>query len=66
MQDPDEFADPGEDDRTQFQHGNARLLKMLREAQVERLKLKDRNEGLSPEEKALFRELLRDLLGSPM
>jgi DNA primase len=38
---------------------------MLREAQVERLKLKDRNEGLSPEEKALFRELLRDLLGSP-
>lgn len=65
MQDPDEFADPGEDDRTQFQHGNARLLKMLREAQVERLKLKDRNEGLTPEEKALFRELLRDLLGSP-
>lgn len=64
MQDPDEFTDPGEDDRTQFQHGNAKLLKMLREAQVERLKLKDRNEGLTPEEKALFRELLRDLFGS--
>nr|WP_230370317.1 DNA primase [Paludibacterium denitrificans] len=32
MQDPVEFADPGEDDRKLFQDGNQRLLNMLREA----------------------------------
>lgn len=62
MQDPDEFADPSEEDRQQFQDGAAKLLKMLHQTQVERLKQKDRNEGLTPEEVRLLGELLRDLL----
>nr|WP_199066714.1 DNA primase [Chromobacterium sp. ASV5] len=61
MQDPDEFADPSADDRQLFQDGNAKLLKMLRSAQLDRLKLKDQHEGLTPEEKTLLGELLRDL-----
>lgn len=65
MQDPVEFADPGEDDRKLFQDGNQRLLNMLREAQVERLKQKEQNEGLTPEEKVLIRELLRELFAGP-
>lgn len=40
MQDPDEFADPSEEDRQQFQDGAAKLLKMMRQTQVERLKQK--------------------------
>ena len=65
MQDPDEFADPGADDRQQFQDGNARLLKMLHAAQLERLKQKDRHEGLTSEEKALLGQLLREMFSSP-
>ncbi|OHX12912.1 DNA primase [Chromobacterium sphagni] len=65
MQDPDEFADPSEDDRQLFQDGNAKLLKMLHAAQLERLKLKDRHEGLTSEEKALFGQLWREMFSSP-
>ncbi|MCD4499126.1 DNA primase [Chromobacterium vaccinii] len=61
MQDPDEFADPSEDDRQLFQDGNARLIKMLHAEQLERLKLKDRHEGLTPEEKVLMGQLLREM-----
>ncbi|WP_434633132.1 DNA primase [Chromobacterium sp. CV08] len=65
MQDPDEFADPSADDRQLFQDGNGRLLKMLHAAQLERLKLKDRNEGLSPEEKVLMGRLLQEMFSPP-
>jgi DNA primase len=58
MQDPDEFADNGEEARQQFQDGNVKLLKLLREAELERLKQKSRNEGLTPEETQLLRALL--------
>ena len=58
MQDPDEFADTGEEARQQFQDGNVKLLKLLREAELERLKQKSRNEGLTPEETQLLRALL--------
>ncbi|VEB44992.1 DNA primase [Chromobacterium violaceum] len=65
MQDPDEFADPSDDDRQLFQDGNDRLLKMLHAEQLERLKLKDRHEGLTPEEKALMGQLLREMFSPP-
>ncbi|MDF0605321.1 DNA primase [Neisseriaceae bacterium TC5R-5] len=61
MQDPDEFADPSEEDRQQFQDGNAKLSKLLHLTQVERLKQKDRSEGLAPEEIRLLGELLKEL-----
>ncbi|KIA81695.1 DNA primase [Chromobacterium piscinae] len=65
MQDPDEFSDPGADDRQLFQDGNARLLKMLHAEQLERLKQKDRHEGLTPEEKVLMGQLLREMFSPP-
>ncbi|UTH72328.1 DNA primase [Chromobacterium sp. IIBBL 290-4] len=65
MQDPDEFADPSDDDRQLFQDGNVRLLKMLHAEQLERLKLKDRHEGLTSEEKVLMGQLLREMFSSP-
>lgn len=58
MQDPEEFAEPDEDDRMQFQAGNQRLLQLLRDAELDRLIQKSRNERLSPEESQLMRELL--------
>ena len=60
LQNPDEFSDPSEEDRQQFQDGIFRLVKMQHQAQVERLKQKDRSEGLAPEEVRLLGELLRE------
>jgi DNA primase len=58
MQDPEEFAAPNDDDRLQFQDGNQKLLRLLREAELERLKQKSRSERLTPEESQLMRELV--------
>jgi DNA primase len=58
MEDPAEFDAPSNEARTQFQEGNDKLLKILRNSQLERLKQKDRSEGLSPQEKRLLLELL--------
>jgi len=58
MEDPAEFDAPNEEARTQFQEGNEKLLKILRNSQLERLKQKDRSEGLSAQEKRLLLELL--------
>lgn len=58
MQDPEEFAAPNDDDRLQFRDGNQKLLKLLREAELERLKQKSRSERLTPEESQLMRELV--------
>jgi DNA primase len=58
MEDPAEFDAPSEEARTQFQEGNDKLLKILRNSQLERLKQKDRSEGLSAQEKRLLLELL--------
>ncbi len=58
MQDPEEFASPAEEAREQFRDGNARLLQLLREAELERLKFKSQGERLTPEESQLMRELL--------
>jgi len=58
MQDPEEFAAPNDDDRLQFRDGNHKLLKLLREAELERLKQKSRSERLTPEESQLMRELV--------
>jgi DNA primase len=58
MQDPEEFAAPDDDDRLQFREGNEKLLKLLREAELERLKQKSRSERLTPEESQLMRELV--------
>lgn len=58
MQDPEEFAAPNDDDRQQFCDGNRKLLQLLREAELERLKQKSRSERLTPEESQLMRELV--------
>ncbi|MDN0085467.1 DNA primase [Crenobacter sp. SG2305] len=58
MEDPAEFDAPSDEARTQFQEGNDKLLKILRNSQLERLKQKDRSEGLSAQEKRLLLELL--------
>jgi len=58
MQDPEEFAQPGDEDRQQFRDGNEKLLKLLREAELERLKQKSMSERLTPEESQLMRELI--------
>ncbi|WP_229804503.1 DNA primase [Paludibacterium paludis] len=58
MQDPEEFASPDEAAREQFRDGNARLLQLLRNVELERLKFKSRGERLTPEESQLLRELL--------
>jgi DNA primase len=58
LQDPEEFAAPNDDDRQQFSDGNLKLLALLRDAELERLIQKSRNEQLTPEESQLMRELL--------
>jgi DNA primase len=58
MQDPEEFAAPDDDDRLQFQDGNRKLMKLLLDAELERLKQKSRSERLTPEESQLMRELV--------
>lgn len=59
LKESDEFADPDEDDRRQFQDGVSKLLKQLQISQLEELIQKDRNEGLTPEEAMSLRELLK-------
>ncbi|BEV73401.1 MULTISPECIES: DNA primase [unclassified Paludibacterium] len=58
MQDPEEFAAPDDDDRMQFRDGNEKLLQLLREAELDRLKQKSRSERLTTEESKLMLELL--------
>ncbi|CUA81639.1 DNA primase, catalytic core [Gulbenkiania indica] len=61
MQDPEEFNSPTDEARQQFSEGNRKLLDLLRTAQLEELKRKERHEGLSaltPEERRLLLALL--------
>ncbi|TDR81360.1 DNA primase [Paludibacterium purpuratum] len=58
MQDPEEFAAPDDDDRLQFRDGNEKLLRLLRDAELDRLKQKSRSERLTTEESKLMLELL--------